>query len=388
MGRSVFWTATRWWGDAWWRLATTTHPRTFSDRLLSACFQGGAVAYRAAVRARNVAYDRDWLRTARLPCPVISIGNLVVGGTGKTACVELVTTLLLGLGARVAILSRGYGGRLPTPYWLQERDGRLLLNGEPTDATDGLADEPQLLAWRLPGVPVLVGRRRAATGEQAWRLFKSEVIVLDDGLQHRQLRRDCDIVLVSAAMPLGGWALLPRGPMREPLGSLRRAHVIILTKSDQSLNTLAALQERLRAINPDAAMCAAIHEPQGLWDAATAAETGTDALAGRTVHLVSSIGDPDSFEQTVRQVGATVLAHDRYPDHYRYRPGEAPAVFARARRRGAAAVVTTEKDAVRIPQLRDAAAEAGMPVWVLRVRMRLVSGETLLHDRLAAVCDR
>jgi len=374
--------------DAWWRLATTTHPRSITETLLSGVLQSSAVLYRVGVSARNQAYDTSLIRQARLPCPVISVGNLTVGGTGKTSCVELVATKLQRFGRRPAVLSRGYGSVLRRPYWLFEREGQLLVNGQPDVSRDGLADEPQLLASHLRNVPIMIGKRREQTGRQACEQFQADVIVLDDGLQYRRLHRDCEIVLIQARMPLGGWSLLPCGPMREPLSEIRRADVIIITKADQALGTSAALQERLKALNPTAIIATAIHEPVGLWDGRTGEAIALDRLEKGRVSLLSSIGDPEGFEHTIRQLGATVVSHAAYPDHHRYQPDEYREALGVASASHAEALVTTEKDFIRLRQINAVAEEASLPLWVLRIRMHLLSGEERLDDRLARVCAR
>lgn len=337
--------------------------------------------YRAAVRIRNAGYDAGWLRQARLPCPVVSVGNLTVGGAGKTTCVAFLASKLTRQGRRVAILSRGYGGTRPTPYVLNTRDGALHVNGQP-EQPDGLPDEPHMLAMQLPGVPVVIGPSREQTGRLILRQQRPDVIVLDDGLQHRRLARDLEIILVNAMMPLDGWALFPRGPMREPLSALRRADVVLITKADQSLDRVAALQERVAMLNPRAAVATAIHEPEGLWDALSSEPVPMDRLGSSRVALVSSIGDPESFEDTVRRLGAAMAAHLRFPDHHRYDAQDWQGIARAAAASKAAALVTTEKDLMR---LRDVAraSPAPMPVWVLRVGMRLVSGEEELDARLA-----
>jgi tetraacyldisaccharide 4'-kinase len=351
--------------------------------------QGGALLYGLGVHVRNRAYDRGWIRQAKLPCPVISVGNLTVGGTGKTACVELVASKAQGLGKRVCVLSRGYGGGVRRPYWVVHQEGALLINGHASDAIAGVADEPQWLARRLPGTPIMVGARREQTGRQALAQCQPEVFVLDDGLQYRRLSRDCEIVLVNARMPLGGWKLLPRGPMREPLTQVRRAHVVIITKADESLDTVAAMQERLKAFNPDATIATAMHEPVRLWDSRTMEPVALDRLAGRRVSLLSSIGDPEGFEHTVKRLGATVASHAAYPDHHRYQAVEWREAL-RAASSAQAALVTTEKDFIRLRALSAITGEADRSddVWVLGIRMRLVSGEEELDARLARVCAR
>ena len=372
--------------DAWWRVATVP-PRSFADSLLAGALTGASALYRAGVAARNTAYDRGWLRQARLDCPVISVGNLAVGGTGKTTCVAYLAAKFRRQGKSVAILSRGYGGTHPHPYWLTWEDGELQVNGRRASTTDGLPDEPQLLASQLAGIPVLVGRRREQSGRMAREQWQVDAVVLDDALQYRRLARDCELVLVSARMPLDGWPLLPRGPMREPLGSLRRADVILLTKADQSMDKLAALAERLKTFNPRAILATAIHEPEGLWEAVTSEPVPLDCLAGSRVALLSSIGDPEGFEETVRRLGASVVSHATYPDHYRYRVEEWRQIVQAAASSGASAVITTEKDLMRLRHVTRSS-EAAIPCWVLRIGMRLLSGEAELDARLAAVWAR
>ncbi|MBI3323710.1 MAG: tetraacyldisaccharide 4'-kinase [Candidatus Omnitrophica bacterium] len=376
--------------DAWWRVAVAA-PRSPSDRLLAAVLQAASGLYGTAVRARNAAYDRGWLRRERLSRPVISIGNLTVGGTGKTSCVQYLASRLAQRGRRVAILSRGYGARVSAPYALMAKDGRLFRDDQPVAAgpqqegsSNGAAlpDEPQLLAASLDGVPVLVGRRREQTGREAINRFGPDVILLDDGFQYRRLARDCEIVLISAGMPLGGWPLLPRGPMREPLTALRRADVVILTKADQSLPALGALRERLRGINRQALIATALHEPARLRDH-LGTSLGLTRLAGARVGLVSSIGDPHGFEETVRRLGAGITVHLAYPDHHRYASQEWQAALRAVAGSGASALLTTEKDLARLRPIMTELLP--VPVWVLGIRLAILEGEAELDARLARV---
>lgn len=345
------------------------------------------MAYQAAVTLRNAAYDRGWIKPVTLPCRVVSVGNLTVGGTGKTTCVELLAQKFMAHHQRVAILSRGYGGRR-RPYWLRMEGGQVLVDGQAGAADDGLADEPQLLATHLAGTPIVVGPRRAHTGRWAWELFHSDVMILDDGLQHRQVHRDLEVVVVHARMPLGGWALLPRGPMREPLRALMRAHVIILTKADETLETVAALRERLQTIASEAAVVTTVHEPAALMDAQSGQQESLKRLEGMRVALVSSIGDPAGFESTIRRLHATIGWHAAFPDHHRYRAADWMAVRACATAQRSEALVTTEKDWVRLRPLIAAHGSWAGPLWVLKVRMQILEGEASLDDRLARVCGR
>jgi len=357
-----------------------------SDHLLLGALQGGSALYGGVTRLRNLAYDRGWFPQVRIPCPVVSVGNLTVGGTGKTACVELLAEKFLRLGRAVAILSRGYAGRRGGTYWLKTEGERLLLNGGTVATDGGLPDEPQLLARHLEGVPIGIGSRRERTGREAISQHGAEIAILDDGMQYRRLHRDCEIVLVNGRMPLSGWPLLPRGPMREPLTSLRRADVILITKVDESLHLTAALQERLRAFNPQAVTATALHEPVQLRDGRTDMEMSLERLSRSRVALISSIGDPEGFEQTARRLGTTIEAHRAYPDHHAYEPAEWQGIVAWAASLRVEAVVTTEKDFIRLRPLLETSDR--LPVWVLRIRMRILDGEARLDDRLAAVCAR
>ncbi len=415
--------------DAWWRLATQSQPRSFPDALASGTLAVGAVAYQAAVALRNTAYDRGWVRQVRLPCHVISVGNLTVGGTGKTTCVELIVEKLQARGHRVAVLSRGYAGSR-RDYWLRSDHGRLTVNGEEQEAPDpstrapavaggpslgmspethrgvvlserseskdggsgapglpgglhGLADEPQLLARHLDGVPIFVGARREHTGRLACERAGADTLVLDDGFQHRRVARDCDIVLVNARMPLGGWACLPRGPMREPILSLRRAHVIMITKADEALNMLGAVKERLRSLNPEAALVATAHEPATLVDGFTGEAHDPKRLEGRRVGLLSSIGDPQGFEATIQRLHATISWHRAYPDHYPYQAADWTALAQRQAGERPDAIVTTEKDWVRLQSVVGDR-PLDVPLWVLGIRLTILHGEDALDARLAA----
>ena len=350
-----------------------------------------ARGFGTAVALRNMAYDRRWTRAARLPCRVISVGNLTVGGTGKTACVELIAQHLAQAGRRLAILSRGYGGARRA-YWLRWAPQGLLVDGALAAEILGLADEPRLLARHLPGIPVLVGSRRDRTGRVACEQFGAEVVILDDGFQHRQLARDCDVVLVHARMPFAGWPLLPRGPMREPVASLARAQIVIITKADEALERVGALAERLRSLSPKALVLTAAHEPMGLIDVPTGRQEETGRLAGYRVGLLSSIGDPRGFEETVRRLGAEILWHRAFPDHHPYRAEDLATLAELTQATRPQAIVTTEKDWVRLEPLASLAALAGQspswhaPVWVLRVALRLLTGEAEFHARLNRLC--
>jgi tetraacyldisaccharide 4'-kinase len=218
--------------------------------------------------------------------------------------------------------------------------------------------------------------------------FGADTVVLDDAFQHRRVQRDCEIVLVHARMPFGGWAVLPRGPMREPMTSLKRAHVVIITKADEALETLGALRERLRSFNPDAVFVTAVHEPASLVDGVTGKPHDPKRLGGLRVGLLSSIGDPAGFETTVRRLEATVLWHQTFPDHFAYHAADWLALLERAKQSQAEALITTEKDWVRLHPWAMDDGPSTVPLWVLGVQMKVISGEEALDARLALLHAR
>jgi tetraacyldisaccharide 4'-kinase len=207
---------------------------------------------------------------------------------------------------------------------------------------------------------------------------------MDDGFQHRRIARACDVVLLHARMPLGGWPLFPRGPMREPIEAIRRAHLVILTRSDEVLEKIGAWRERVRALNPSSAFASAVHQPIGLIDAATGERLPVSHLSGKRVLALSSVGDPRGFENTLIGLHGGLLAHRAFPDHHAYQPHEWQALLESAKRIRADALVTTEKDWVRLSFVAGTSAPQ-LPVWLLQVRLSLRSGEEELDARLAGL---
>lgn len=375
------------WHDAWWQL-TTKPPASLKDHLLLGGLRAASAAYGTAVWLRNAAYDSGRVKPVELPACVISIGNLTLGGTGKTACVMLVARKLSEQGRRVGVLSRGYGGA-KKEYWLKQHDGELWVDGRPWDRKADLADEPVLLAEALKGMPVLVGPKRSVTGDRACRQLNCDTLLLDDGFQHRQLLRDCDIVLVHARMPLGGWPVFPQGPMREPVAALKRAQVIVITKADENLEKLNALQEQLHRINPEALIVTSVHAPTAVRNPLSGWSESPKQLAGCRVGLVSSIGDPEGFEATLRRLDAAVVWHKAFPDHHLYTAEDLEAIAAWSRKRPVQRILTTEKDWMRLKPRLSGSKQAQLPNWnVLAVEMQLLSGEDKLDARLASVCSR
>lgn len=329
--------------------------------------------FRAAVALRAALYDRGLLAGARAAAPVISVGNLAVGGAGKTPVAIAVVRRLLARGRRVALLSRGYGAA--------RRDARVVSDGARLLLGAAEAgDEPALVARRLAGVAVLCGPRRAELARTAVAELGADVLVLDDGFQHRALARDLDVVVLDAADAFGNGRLLPAGPNREPRAALRRAGLVWLSRVDQA--EPSAL-ERLRALAREATGRAPVesrHAPVDVLDGRLARGLGVEALRGRRAFLLAGIARPAGFRRTVRALGAEIVAERIVPDHHRFGPGEIEAVLRAAGAAGCDVVVTTEKDAVRLPP----EVEGDARLRVVRIDAEIVAGEAGLEAALEA----
>ncbi len=330
--------------------------------------------FRAAAALRGALYDAGILRSERALAPVVSIGNLAVGGAGKTPAAIAVARRLLARGARVAVLSRGYGA-IRCDARVVADGARVLLGAE-----EG-GDEPVLVARRLPGVRVLCGPRRADLARTAVRELDADALLLDDGFQHRALVRDLDVVVLDAANPFGNGRLLPAGPNREPRGALRRAGLVWLSRVDQAPpEALAAL----RALARDATgrdPLESRHAPVDVVDGALGRAFGAEALRGRRVLLLAGIARPAGFRRTLAAMGAEVGGEVIFADHHRFIAADLDGALRAADASRCELVVTTEKDAVRLPS-----AAAGDPrVRAVRIEAEIVRGAEILDAALDAV---
>jgi tetraacyldisaccharide 4'-kinase len=319
----------------WWGGAPAGWP-------LRASLAAGELVFRAGAAARASLYQVGVLRAAHAPAPVLSVGNLAVGGAGKTPAALALAARLAARGRRVALLSRGYGAFRRDARVVS--DGRRLLLG-----ASEAGDEPALLARRLPGAAVLCGPRRAALARLAVEALGADALVLDDGFQHRALARDLDLVVLDAVDPAGNGRLLPRGPNREPLAALQRAHLAWLSRADEAEPAaLDSLRARARAATARPPV-EARYAVSDVLDGALAASRGRDALRGRRVLLLCALARPDGFRRTLARLGAEVVAERVFRDHHAFTSAELREVLAAADRARAAWVATTEKDAVRLP---------------------------------------
>jgi tetraacyldisaccharide 4'-kinase len=333
--------------------------------------------FRAGAALRGALYEGGLLRAVRAGVPVVSIGNLAVGGAGKTPVAIAIARRLALRGRTVAVLSRGYGAA--------RSDARVVADGERVlmSAEDG-GDEPVLIARRLPGARVLCGPRRAALARTAVEALGADALLLDDGFQHRALARDLDVVVLDAASPFGNGRLLPAGPNREPAGALRRAGLVWLSRVDQADGTaLEALRALARAATGREPV-ESRHAPVDVMDGALGRGFGVDALRGRRVLVLAGIARPEGFRRTVAAMGAEAAAERIFPDHHRFAAGELDEALRAADAARCDLVVTTEKDAVRLP-----AGHAADPrIRAVRIQAEILAGADRLDAALEAALGR
>jgi tetraacyldisaccharide 4'-kinase len=303
-------------------------------QLLSPVFQAG-------VALRHVAYRRRWLKTLRLNRPVVSVGNLSVGGTGKTPLVILMARTLLAGGHRPCILTRGYGRR--------GGKGLIVLEPGPDRIADPreVGDEPAALARALPNVPIIVSPDRLRAGIIGEQRFQATVHLLDDGFQHLALYRDLDVVLLDITHASSNFALLPAGRWREPFSALRRAHWVILTRTE--LADAGGLQGRVQALNPEARIFRCSTRFAGLVEARSGQPEPRENLLRKKVAAFCGIGNPVAFFADLRGWGFGVVAESVFPDHHVYRRHELDNIFALSRSAGAEVILTTQKDVMNLP---------------------------------------
>jgi len=348
--------------------------------------------FQVAVKTRRFLYNVRILRDSTLGVQVIAIGNLTVGGTGKTPVVEKFARELRNQGRNVAILSRGYRSR-PAPLH-QRLVNKLLLRADTTPpriVSDGRSllldsesagDEPYMLASNLKDVVVLVDKDRVKAGRYAIEKFGCDTLLLDDGFQYWKLRgRRQDIVLVDCQQPFGNERMLPRGTLREPPSHLARASTIFITKSD---GNTAALRKRIAELNSTAGIIECVHHPLYLEDVFTGERHTLDFIKGRKVASLSGIAQPESFEHNLVNLGSELVYSKRFADHHRFTQQEVLNTINRSKKRQAEMIVTTQKDAVRFPKIdrRD------LQILFMRVEIKIVAGADDFQDCVRKICFR
>ncbi len=330
--------------------------------ILRALFLVVSAFYTVAVVLRNALFDLGLKKQHRLPVPVISVGNITTGGTGKTPTVIMIVKELQRMGRKPAVLTRGYGA-----------------------ATGSKPDEVMVIEHECPGVPVVVNPDRVAGGREAIEKHGADVLVLDDGFQHRRLARDLNIVLVDATEPMGIPGVIPRGTWREPPAALHRANMIMLTRCEQVSPELADFASGLLTqwVNPRAIFQQRT-EISGVFDS-NGQPVPLVAGGGPRVLAFAGIGNPNGFLYTVRSLGMNVSAACWFADHHNYQlPGDLSRLESLTRQRHPDAWITTLKDFVKLRQ-----AQTPIPLWHIRIEARLRPYETeLLRNRLLEVVNR
>ena len=330
--------------------------------------------YRGLLGAREWLYGRGVLKSRALPCRVVSIGNLTVGGTGKTPAVEIAVQSLTALGHRPAVVSRGYG-RSTRGVQIVADAASIRLDPEES------GDEPFLLARRLPGIPVVVGGNRHDAARVAIERFGVTAIVLDDGFQHRTLKKDLEIVMARARRPWGNGRLLPAGPLREPLDALSRADLVVATGA-LDLGDAREVVDAVDEHAPRVPVVTATLVPAECWEAGRMRSVRIAELAGKRLSAFAGIAAPAAFAETLRSSGVTVEDIAPFADHHWYSPDDLARLDARADELKVDALITTEKDWVRLRRLR----LPRRPLYVLSVRLVVQTGEPAWRQAFRRAC--
>ena len=348
--------------------------------------------FHLAIKVRRFLYDVRILRDYTIGVQVIAIGNLTVGGTGKTPVVEKFARELQQQGRTVAILSRGY--RSKPPPLVTRLINKVLLREDSTPprvVSDGKSllldseaagDEPYMLASNLKDVIVLVDKDRVKAGRYAIEKFGCDTLLLDDGFQYWKLAgRRRDIVLIDCQQPFGNEHLLPRGLLREPPSHLARANTIFITKCN---GNVAKIRSRISQLNPSAGIIECVHHPLYFEDVFTGDRRGLDLIQGKKVAAFSGIAQPESFEQSLIEQGAELVYSKRFADHHRFSQQEVLNAVNRGKKRQAEMIITTQKDAVRFPKIdrRD------LPIYFMRVEIKILTGAKDFQDCVRQICFR
>jgi len=350
-----------------------------------------SVLFSGIVRLRIFLYEKRILRNQPLGCLVVVVGNLTVGGTGKTPVVERFARNLAQRGRKVAILSRGYKSRREPILrkwirWIthiQESPPKIVSDGK-TILLDSLqaGDEPYMLARNLLdyGVLVLVDKDRVKAGRYAIRNFGVDTLVLDDGFQYLPLKGRLNLLLVDKTNPFGNGNLLPRGILREPIEHIKRASYVFITKSDGRNGEL--LRKQIKEQNPEVDIIECTHQPQYLQDLSNGGNFPLEWLQGKKVGALSGIAVPESFESFLVRYGAEIRYAERYLDHHRYTDRELKDFVKGAMSAGVECIVTTEKDAVRI----DPETDFGIPFLFLRLEIHILDGANDFEGAVSRIC--
>ncbi|HOW57452.1 MAG TPA: tetraacyldisaccharide 4'-kinase [Smithellaceae bacterium] len=324
--------------------------------------------YHLVINLRNRLYDAGIFPAVKLPCPVISVGNITVGGTGKTPTVIMLARQLSEKGWKPAILSRGYGGSSSHSVNVVADGKKILLSAK----TAG--DEPLLIAETLKDIPVLTGTSRIATGRAAVEKYGANVLLCDDAFQHRRIYRDINLVLLDSAAPLGNGYLLPRGSLREPSAALKRADALILTRVEENVPADNEIV-KLAQIN-QTPLFRGRHVAREVIRREREMSLPLTYLAGKKVCAFCGIAQPQSFKKMIGAAGAQIASLDIFPDHHRYEINELEGIINKFTESGADFILTTEKDGARLTDFP----EFLKPIYLLRIAMEIIPDSRLWDD--------
>lgn len=357
------------------------------------CFlRAVSVLYKAGVKTRLRLYRKGWKEQRDLGTMVVSIGNLTMGGTGKTPVVERLARQLTERGRKVAILSRGYKSAdlKDAQNWIHP-ETRDQITSPPKIVSDGFkvllkaryaGDEPYMLAKNLPGVAVVVDKDRVRGGRFAVDQLGCDTLLLDDGMQYLKISHALDIVLVDQGTPFGIKGIIPRGTLREPPKNLCRADYVFITKCDGSSNE--KLRKRITKLNPTAEVLECTHGPKHVQGVFHDEVLPLESMDSKYVAAISGIAMPKSFDNLLKKMGAKVLFHTTFADHHAFSQDDIDRFMRRCVDRGVEMIITTEKDAVRFP----VPSEADVPVYYLRIEVKILENEEVWQRCVDRICQR
>jgi len=315
------------------------------------------VPYCSVVSLRNLLYDRRILSAHQFSVPIISVGNLTLGGTGKSPMVAWLCRYFLKQKLRPGLVSRGYG-----------------------KTSEAGNDEFMEMSRRFPNVPHLQDRNRAEAIQKLLQTEQVDLIILDDAFQHRRVERDIDLVLLDATAPFGFGHVFPRGTLREPIGGLRRADIALLTRSDLIDETeRQEIRQRVLSINPNIIWGETVHVPTSLISATSFATEPIEAIAGQSALAFCGIGNPAAFRKTLEQCGVHIAKLMPFPDHHHYTAFDADELVRTAKKLGANSILCTMKDLVKLDRMDF----SGFPLRAISIEIQFTIGESAVCERLA-----
>ena len=328
--------------------------------------------YGAVISIRNLCYTSGFIKQKKLPCSVISVGNIVAGGTGKTPAVAAIARLLQKDAYKVGLLLRGYKGKSKNKVTIVSDGEKQLCSREVC------GDEADMLARQLPNIPVVVGRQRYLTGKTILERSACDVLILDDGFQHRQLSRDLDILTIDATHPFGTGKMLPIGTLREPKSSIQRADLILLTRTDMPDIDMAKIKAELDRIAPNTPILESVHEPTSLYFFNQQGENmslGVDYLTNKRILAVCGIGNPEAFVSTLQKYNPETVELIAFADHHVYTVSDLENIKQKMHLYEADYIVITQKDEQKIASL-----SPDLPIFVLGIELVITAGiEVLLQ---------